>query len=102
MSNVSICNSLLATRGLHGSTENDGNSVTEILFSIELVPTAVIHPLAKEFNRGLGSVLLFLGHVEVINENDGLLSKLWSIHSFTPSIHVSIDDILGLVGRGLC
>ena len=101
MADVAIRDSLLTARGLHGCTERDANELSEFFVSAQLIPALVVHPLAKQLNRRLRAIALFLWHVEVIDEDDGVLAKFWAIDSFTTSIHVSIDDILGLIGRGL-
>lgn len=101
MTNVSICNILLAIRGLHSGTESDSYRLAELFFTIKIVPALVVHPLAEKLNRGLSTVFLLLRHIEVINEENGMLSELGSVDTLTTLVHEAINDTLGLVSRGL-
>ena len=101
MANISIGDSFLASRRLHSSAESNSDCFAEFFLSNKFIPALVVHPLSEELNRRLGTVLLFLWHVQVINEEDSILSKFWTPDALTTSVHATIDDVLGLVGRGL-
>jgi hypothetical protein len=70
------------------------------IFSI--VPTFVIEVLADEFDGGLCSVLLLLGHVEVVDENNASFADGRSVDSLAQFVQFAVDGILGLVAAGLC
>lgn len=61
----------------------------------------VITELSNDFNWGLGSVLLLLGHVEIINESAVASSNFRSVNFSSSLDHLIIDVILGLVSRSL-
>ena len=101
MAHVTVSDRLLTTRRLHSGTESNADSLAELLLAVELIPALVVHPLAKKLDGRLGSILLLLRHVKIINEDDGTLSSLGSVDTLTPSVHVAINDVLGLIGRCL-
>lgn len=101
MADVAVRNRLLTTRRLHSCAERDTDELAEFFISYELIPALVVHPLAKQFDGRLCIVLLLLRHVEVIDEDDRALAEFGAPYTLTTSIHISIDDVLGLVGRGL-
>jgi len=61
----------------------------------------VITELSDDFNWGLGSVLLPLGHVKIINEGAVASSDLRSVNSSSSLGHLVVNVILSLVGRRL-
>ena len=61
----------------------------------------VITELSYDFNWRLGSILLLLGHVEIINEGAETSSDLRSINLSSSLDHLIIDVILGLVSGSL-
>jgi len=101
VTHVSISDSLLAAWGLHGSAVSDSNSLAELLLAVKLVPSIVVHPLSEKLNGWLGAINLFLWHVEIIDEDDGVLSKRWSPDALTTPVHASVNDVLSLIGRCL-
>jgi hypothetical protein len=68
---------------------------------LSVVPALVVHVLSQDLDRGLGAVSLLLGHVQVINEDDALLAHGGSVIPSSPLVHLGIDGVLGLIGRGL-
>ena len=101
MTDVPICDGFLATRWLHSSTESDTHSFAEFLLTVELIPAFIVHPLPEKLNGRLGTILFLFRHIEVINEENGVLSKFWTPNTLTTSVHAAIDDTLGLVCRSL-
>ena len=47
----------------------------------------MVHPLPQQLNRRLSAIGLQHGHVQVINEQDEVLSYWRSKHSFPPDTH---------------
>ena len=88
-------------RWAHRSAESDVLDLFELLVCLDVVPSTVVHPLTKQFNWRLGTVLLLLWHVEIINKDDKLLARGWTKAALLSSAHFTINNILGLVGRGL-
>jgi hypothetical protein len=69
----------------------------ELLVCLDVVPSTVVHPLTKQFNWRLGTVLFLLRHVKVINEDDVLLARGWTKAAFLSSAHSAINNVLGLI-----
>ena len=65
------------------------------------LPVTLIKVLSQQLDRWLSSVNLLLWHVQIINKYDTLLPHGWTKHTFTPSVKLSHDDELSLVGAGL-
>lgn len=61
----------------------------------------MINILSEQFNRRLGSIDLLLWHVQIINEDNGLLAHLWSEHSLPSLVKAGHDDVLSLIGTCL-
>jgi hypothetical protein len=68
---------------------------------LEVVPTLLVHHLTEDLNWGLGSILLNLGHIQVINEYDSLLIKFWTKDTCSSLLKLAIDNVLHLVTLGL-
>lgn len=70
---------------------------------VKVVPSSTIHPLPQQFNGRLCSVLLFLRHIQIINEDNNLAFPFfWPIEALPPSrAHFAVDQSLHLVCRGL-
>ena len=88
-------------RWAHRSAESDVLDLFKLLVCLDVVPSTVVHPLTKQFNWRLGTVLLLLWHVEIINKDDKLLARGWTKAALLSSAHFTINNILGLIGRGL-
>ena len=101
VTDVAVSDRLLTARRLHGCTESDANELAEIFFANQFIPALVVHPLTEELDGRLSTVLLFLGHVEVIDKDDSILAEFGTPDTLTAPIHATIDDVLGLVGGGL-
>src|SRR4051794_3400956 len=50
-----------------------------LIFSV--VPSIVVHELPQKFNRRLGFILFFLGHIQIINKNYVFFANWCSIDS---------------------
>ena len=67
---------LAPARGSHSRDPTKLNELLELLLLLpELVPAAVVHPLAQELDGGLGTVTLQGWHVKVIYENYATLAQ---------------------------
>jgi hypothetical protein len=62
----------------------------------------VIEVLSNELDRGLGTVSLFFGLVEVVDEYYAFLPNGRPVVAFPTFLHLGIDGVLGLIGTGLC
>lgn len=91
-----------ADGGKHGCYEVYSAELFELL-CFEIIPTAVVHPLAEKFNGGLGAVLLLLRHVEIVDKDDNLVSAFFGPVLAFPaaSADLAVDETLDLVGIGL-
>lgn len=78
------------------SQQQDILNLHELLV-LPVVPPIMVHKLSQQFNRWLGLVLLFLGHVEIINKNDVLLANWGSIDSSLDLLKFEINGVLSLV-----
>jgi hypothetical protein len=59
-----------------------------VLLSKSIVPAFVVHPLTEQLERWLSTILLFLWHVEVINEDDVLFTKSRTVTILSPLFEV--------------
>ena len=82
----------------HGCTESDILNLFELHIKEDIVPSAVVHPLSQKLNRRLGTVLFSLWHIQIINENDVLLPRWRTIATLLTSTHLTINDVLSLIG----
>jgi hypothetical protein len=62
----------------------------------------VVHELSDKFKGRNGAPLLFLGHVDVIDEENEFLSNRWSVDTLSSLVELAVKLILGLIGTGLC
>lgn len=69
---------------------------------LTVVPPLVIHVLSKDFDGRLGSIFFLLGHIEIIHEDDTLLSDRGAIEPFSSLFHLTVNGVLGLISGGLC
>lgn len=69
--------------------------------SLAIIPTFVVQVLSDELQGWLGPKGLFLGHVEVVDEDDALLANGRTIVSLPPLLHLGVDRVLSLVGPRL-
>jgi len=58
----------------------------------------MIQELSEELEWRLSTILLLLGHIEIINEDDELLSNWRTIDAFSPLLKFFIEVVLGLIG----
>jgi hypothetical protein len=61
----------------------------------------VIHPLADQFKRRLGSISFFLRHVKVINENTAFGARRRSENTLSALFHFLVNTSLGLESGSL-
>lgn len=90
----------LSTSGrTHSSDDHSVNEFLERMFVVlQVVPSTLIHELAQNFDWGLGSVLLYLGHVEIVNKNDCLHTEhFWSEDTSAALVRFLVDNTLDLV-----
>mmetsp|Transcript_18729 Transcript_18729/g.39168 ORF Transcript_18729/g.39168 Transcript_18729/m.39168 type:complete len:212 (+) Transcript_18729:421-1056(+) len=103
---VTICDIVLAASWrAHCSQHVDVNELSE-LPSLAVVPT-ISHwcqdeHLTQNLNGRLGTILFLEGHVEIINEDQHLLVGRWSKCALLTLVQLAVNDILRLVGSGLC
>lgn len=62
----------------------------------------MIEILSNEFNWRLCTVFFLLGHVEIVYEDDALLTDRRSEDTLTPLFEFGVDSILSLISRCLC
>ena len=67
-----------------------------------IVPSLMIQILPQYFDSRLCEILLFLRHVQIVNENHTFLANRWSIMSSSSFIQFAVYSILSLVGRSGC
>ena len=103
VSGDTICNVLSSTtRRSHCSHKNDIFYLLEwFLFSFSIIPSFMIHPLSKNLYRGLSTIHLFLRHIQVINEDDKLLTRSGPKDPFPPFLKLRVQHILCLVSASL-
>ena len=103
MADVSHGDHILTSSGRsHSCNKCEISNLAEVLLVAEnFIPALVVHPLTEELDGRLSTVLLFLGHVEVIDKDDSILAEFGTPDTLTAPIHAAIDDVLGLVGGGL-
>ena len=86
----------------HSSTHDQTLELPEwLFFGLPLIPATVVKELSDQLQRRLGTILFFLWHVEIIDEDDIFLSNRWSVNTLTSFLNLVIERILDLVGRGL-
>mmetsp|Transcript_14995 Transcript_14995/g.30845 ORF Transcript_14995/g.30845 Transcript_14995/m.30845 type:complete len:219 (-) Transcript_14995:6685-7341(-) len=90
-----------ATGGAAGKNINAVNDLPEGE-SLPVVPTTVVEPLPQNLDRRLGPVFLFLGHVDVVDENDELLPRRGAEDTLPPLITLAINHVLGGILASLC
>lgn len=86
----------------HGCDKVDAAKVLE-LFGLEIVPTSVVHPLSQQFNRRLSAVLLLLRHVEIIDEDNNLITSFFRpiLPLSSTRANLAINKTLNLISVGL-
>ena len=70
---------------------------------LPVVPPAVVHPLAQELDGWLRPELLLVGHVEVVDEDDGPLVARGPVDAKSlgrAAVEAPVDHVLRDVGRG--
>mmetsp|Transcript_20678 Transcript_20678/g.31621 ORF Transcript_20678/g.31621 Transcript_20678/m.31621 type:complete len:466 (-) Transcript_20678:2095-3492(-) len=103
MANVPLRDRVAAvSRRTHSGSKPHISQLSEFpLRGVDIVPSGIVHPLSEQLDRRLGSELLLLRHVEVINEDNSLLAVLRTVDTLSLLLHLAIDDAFCLVGRGL-
>lgn len=56
-------------------------------------PVSMINPLSQDLNGGLGTILFFGWHVEIIHKHHYLLTNGWSIYTTLPPAKSAITEI---------
>mmetsp|Transcript_75508 Transcript_75508/g.180374 ORF Transcript_75508/g.180374 Transcript_75508/m.180374 type:complete len:801 (-) Transcript_75508:7569-9971(-) len=90
--------------GAHGRQHVDVDQLSE-LPALPVIP-AISHGrqnehLAQDLDRRLGAILLFEGHVQVVDEDQHLLPGRRPESALLALVQLAVNHILGLVGRGL-
>lgn len=89
----------------HSSSHRELGNLTEILlFTLDLEPALVVHPLTEQLNGRLSSVnsgLFDLRHAQVIDEHDSSAVAFGDVVTLTKLHQFSIENILGLTSGGL-
>ena len=88
-------------RSHSGDQDDIDESIEGLLLRLSVIPATVIGELTKKLDGWLSSKLLLHWHVEVIDEDDEPFAVRWSVHSQSTLLTLVIDEVLGLVGRGL-
>lgn len=88
--------------GQHGSHKVDAAQVLE-LFGLEVEPSSVVHPLSEQLDGRLCSIDFFLGHVQVVDEDNDFIPALFRpiLTLSPPGAHLAVDQPLDLVNVGL-
>ena len=68
---------------------------------LPVIPVAIIKPLSEQLNWRLSPVLLLLGHIKIINEQNTLLADRGTEQSFPPLVQFGENYVLCLIGRSL-
>ena len=68
---------------------------------LSVIPEAIIHPLSDELQRWLGPKEILRGHVKVVHEGKELFASNGHVDPFGPLLHLALNDLLDIVGRGL-
>jgi hypothetical protein len=83
----------------HSANEDDIFNFHERLFlALSIVPTLMVHPLSEQLDGWLSTILFFLWHVEIINEDHETFTWGWSIDSLSSLFKFLIKGVLGLIG----
>jgi hypothetical protein len=61
----------------------------------------MIQILPNQLNGWLRPICLLLGHVQIVNEHNTLLTDGRSVVTLSPFFHLAVDSVLGLVSAGL-
>ena len=98
MAHISMRYSISSNRWEHGSSKCGVDCLSEFLLnSVDIIPSLVVHPLAKKLNWWLSTILLFHRHVEIVNKDNAFFSKWWAINTLSLFLHLSINDHLCLL-----
>ena len=69
---------------------------------LEVVPAALVEHLTQDLDGRLSSVLLYFGHVQIVDEDNNLVAETGSENTVSSLVELAIDDVLNLVAMGLC
>ena len=61
----------------------------------------MVHVLPQDFYGRLGTIVLLLGHVQIIDENHTFLTHRRTVVASSTLVHLRVDSILSLVSRSL-
>lgn len=93
---------LTTTWRAHSRNDHCINDVSEgVLVVTALVPAALVDQLSQNFNWRLCTIVLFLWHVEIVDEDNATHAKFGSEVVLPTLVQLHIDDVLNLVGMGL-
>jgi len=95
------CDSSTTTTGGTHSRDEDNILNPLVVEFLAIIPALVIKPLADQLDRGLSTVLLLLGHVQIINKDTVFLARRRAEDTFTPLLKFLIKSILHLVSASL-
>ena len=100
MARVAQCDRVSALGGgAHGRQERNVLQILEFE-GFQVVPAALVHPLSQDFNRGLGHVRLFSGHIQVIDKNDDSGLTIFGAETLLSAFRVHFGfDFLSNVDR---
>lgn len=74
------CRALSSTPGPHPTAPGQPARTDDLA----VIPASMVHPLAQQLNRRLGTIGLQGWHVQVIDEEDEVTAQGWSIHTLPP------------------
>ena len=98
-----LCDNSSATAGwAHSRAHHKVNNSEPRLFLVfAVVPASESHKLSNKFDWWLSSILFFLWHVEVVDEDDVLLTESGTIAIFSSLFEVGLKIVLRLISRCL-
>lgn len=68
---------------------------------VSVIETLLINEESQQFYRWLGTILLYRGHVYIINEDGKLFPRWSSVYTFTLSLNLVLNGLLSPDGGGL-
>lgn len=72
-----------------------------LILALTIIPAGVVHVLTEDLERRNGTPLLLFRHIEIVDEQNELLTNWRSVDTFAPLVEATIKLILSLVGAGL-
>lgn len=96
VANVSIADNI--SRWLHSSDKRHFDGSSEVLLRrVDVIPTTVVHPLSQQLDWRLCTILLFLWHIQIVDENHAVLAKRRTVEALSLLLHTRVDDLLSLI-----